>query len=73
MKKLILILLFVSSVQQVYCQDILNLDSEIEDSILNLDIKEKKITATINANGKSKSEIYSSINKMGFYKLQLCK
>ena len=63
MKKLILILLFVSSVQQVYCQDILNLDSEIEDSILNLDIKEKKITATINANGKSKSEIYSSINR----------
>ena len=45
MKKIILILLFVSSVQQVYCQDILNLDSEIEDSILNLDIKEKKITA----------------------------
>ena len=63
MKKLILILLFVSSLQQVYCQDILNLDSEIEDSILNLDIKEKKITATINANGKSKSEIYSSINR----------
>ena len=42
MKKLILILLFVSSLKQVYCQDILNLDSEIEDSILNLDIKEKK-------------------------------
>jgi len=63
MKKLILILLFASSVQQVYCQDIINLDSEIEDSILNLDIKEKKITATINANGKSKSEIYSSINR----------
>ena len=59
MKKLILIFLLASSVQQVYCQDILNLDSEIEDSILNLDIKEKKITATINANGKSKSEIYS--------------
>jgi hypothetical protein len=63
MKKLILIFLLASSVQQVYCQDILNLDSEIEDSILNLDIKEKKITATINANGKSKSEIYSSINR----------
>jgi hypothetical protein len=63
MKKLILIFLFVSSVQQVYCQDILNELNKVEDSILNLDIKEKKITATINAKGKSKSEIYSSINR----------
>jgi hypothetical protein len=63
MKKLILIILFVSSVQQVYCQDILSELSKIEDTILNLDIKEKKITATINSNGKSKSEIYSSINR----------
>ena len=63
MKKLILIFLFISSIQQIYCQDILSELSKIEDTILNLNITEKKITATINAIGKSKSEIYSSINK----------
>ena len=63
MKKLLLIFLFISSVQQIYCQDILSELSKIEDTILNLNITEKKITATINAIGKSKSEIYSSINK----------
>ena len=63
MKKLILIFLFISSVQQIYCQDILSELSKIEDTILNLNITEKKITATINAIGKSKSEIYSTINK----------
>ena len=49
MKKLLLIFLFISSVQQIYCQDILSELSKIEDTILNLNITEKKITATLNA------------------------
>lgn len=63
MKKLLILSIFLLSIQQVSSQNVLDELKKVKDSILNLDIKEKKITATVDAIGKSKSEIYSSINK----------
>ena len=61
MKKLLILSIFFLSVQQVSSQNFLDELNKIKDSILNLDIKERKMTATVDAIGKSKSEIYSII------------
>ena len=63
MKKLLILFILLLSIQQVSSQNVLDELKKVKDSILNLDIKEKKMTATVEATGKSKSEIYSSINK----------
>jgi hypothetical protein len=63
MKKLLILSIFLLSIQQVSSQNVLDELKKVKDSILNLDIKEKKMTATVEVTGKSKSEIYSSINK----------
>ena len=63
MKKLLILSIFLLSIQQFSSQNVLDELKKVKDSILNLDIKERKITATVDAIGKTKSEIYSIINK----------
>ena len=62
-KTTVLLFVLISSFQQISSQDIFNELNKNKDSILNLEIKGKQIIATIDAYDKSKSEIYSSINK----------
>ncbi len=63
MKKFLILSIFFLSIQQVSSQNFLDELNKIKDSILNLDIKERSMTATVDAIGKSKSEIFSIINK----------